>query len=117
MRTYSTALAFTGRSAACAAPPIARQAAAPRRNCFDIFILCGPDTRFAASLHEDDSRECGANDTTGKTLARAFRNRTMSSTSHKNILLFEIRKTCHGCAVPPRHEGRDGHSSPDVRRD
>src|SRR5215470_2715756 len=37
--TYSTALAFTGRSAACAPPMATRAAAEPRTRLFTIFML------------------------------------------------------------------------------
>src|SRR6266853_1184838 len=37
--TYSTGLAFTGRSAACAPATATRPAAEPRRRLFTIFIL------------------------------------------------------------------------------
>src|SRR4029077_14104227 len=37
--TYSTALAFTGRSAACAPPPATKAAAEPRTRLLIIFIL------------------------------------------------------------------------------
>src|SRR5215470_10429771 len=37
--TYSTALAFTGRSAACAPPMTAKAAAEPRTRLFTIFML------------------------------------------------------------------------------
>src|SRR5581483_8919746 len=40
--TYSTALAFTGRSAACAPPMATRAAAEPRTRLFTIFIVKPP---------------------------------------------------------------------------
>src|SRR5215469_4402195 len=40
-----------------------------------------------------------------------------ASPFRKNICLSENQKSCSKRAVPPRHEGRDGQSSPDVRRD
>ena len=64
-------------------------------------------------------RACSRCDTTGKTLAdyRKYSISGLSTPSRKNICLSEIHKSCFNRAVPPRHEGRDGHSSPDVRRD
>src|SRR6476469_4495672 len=40
--TYSTGLAFTGRSAACAPTTATRPAAEPRRRLFTIFIVVPP---------------------------------------------------------------------------
>ena len=40
----------------------------------------------------------------------------MSIASGKNKSVYVNRNIWFKCAIPPRHGGRDGHSSPDVRR-
>ena len=60
--------------------------------------------------------QCCRNGTTGKTL-RPFRNYQGCPALRAKINIFPKsgREVIYP-AIPPRHEGRDGHSSPDVRR-
>src|ERR1700760_3489906 len=60
--------------------------------------------------------KCGFFSTTGKQQNPPPVLPDESSALGKNILVYENRNTYIFTAIPPRHEGRDGHSSPDVRR-
>src|ERR1044072_6630485 len=52
--TYSTGLAFTGRSAACAPATATRPAAEPRRRVFTIFIVPSKFLLLVGGFHSSD---------------------------------------------------------------